>query len=155
HLTFICVVSFGINQILLWSVDYFIIIKWIGVLYLLYLGIRKFYVSSQESIPEARKQNNFIFTGFLVTITNPKSLLFYGAFFPPFLNLQAPLPSQYITLGATFISLFILYSSIFTLFSTALINTFTERASMKIQRISGACLIAAAILLASLKKLAK
>ncbi|MEQ8424111.1 MAG: LysE family translocator, partial [Cyclobacteriaceae bacterium] len=77
HLLFVIIVAFGINKLLLLSIEYFLIIKWIGVLYLLFLGLRQFFVTPKSqmlSLPK-KGQSSLFLQGFFVTITNPKSIL--------------------------------------------------------------------------------
>src|SRR5580704_2403728 len=60
-------------------------LRWIGVVYLVYLGIRHWRAiptNLTQTKPEPRSAKAIFTRGFLVSLTNPKTLLFYGAFFP-------------------------------------------------------------------------
>lgn len=62
----------------------FIIIKWIGILYLLMLSVRLWRSSSGEGIGSSKliSQNFPIASGFTVTMGNPKAMLFYISLLP-------------------------------------------------------------------------
>jgi len=91
----------GLAALMTWFSWLFLIIKWAGVLFLLYLGISQIRASFKPAPAENPPQvgNGKLFLkGFLVAATNPKGLLFAGAFFPQFLDARAPLIPQMIIL---------------------------------------------------------
>jgi homoserine/homoserine lactone efflux protein len=62
-------------------------IRWIGVGYLLYLGVRQWTAAPVDLTrmkPQPRSFQAIALRGFAISFTNPKTLLFYGAFFPQF-----------------------------------------------------------------------
>jgi homoserine/homoserine lactone efflux protein len=80
-------------------------IRWIGVAYLLYLGIRQWTaapVDLTRTPPQPRSFRAIALRGFLISLTNPKTLLFYGAFFPQFIAPDAPIAPQVALLSLTF-----------------------------------------------------
>jgi homoserine/homoserine lactone efflux protein len=81
-------------------------IRWIGVAYLLYLGIRQWTaapVDLTRTPPQPRSFRAIALRGFIVSLTNPKTLLFYGAFFPQFLVPDSPIAPQVALLSMTFV----------------------------------------------------
>src|SRR6185437_12501335 len=63
-------------------------VRWAGVVYLLYLGVKQWMaepVDLTQVAPQPRSISSIYWRGFLVSLTNPKTLLFFGAFFPQFL----------------------------------------------------------------------
>src|SRR5215470_18927841 len=69
-------------------------VRWIGVAYLLYIGIRQWRaapVDLTRTRPQPRSVRVIALRGFLISLTNPKTLLFYGAFFPQFVSPDAPI----------------------------------------------------------------
>ncbi len=80
-------------------------IRWIGVAYLLFLGIRQWMaapVDLTRTRPQPRSFRAIALRGVLISLTNPKTLLFYGAFFPQFLTQDAPIGPQVALLSFTF-----------------------------------------------------
>ena len=100
----IAIVSLGLGAILLASETLFSILKWIGVAYLLYLGIATWRApvrTFHEEKEEARGAKDIFLKGFLVNITNPKAMIFYVAILPQFIDVERPQPAQYAILAAT------------------------------------------------------
>lgn len=103
---------FGLSAIILSSAQLFMIIKVIGALYLLFLGIKSFYTllkkdknikdSIQNGIKtEKNKSQTFSFVeGFLTQILNPKVSMFYLAAFPQLIDFK----------NAVFMDIFLLTS---------------------------------------------
>ena len=90
----ILIVAIGLGGILATSKTLYEIVKWIGVVYLLYLGIMKFKDSS--SVFKASKtKKSFSFKrsflqAVLINLTNPKATVFLIAFMPQFLDPNKP-----------------------------------------------------------------
>ena len=78
----------GVGALLMASAELFAMVKWLGVLYLLYLGIKMWCESGQLNDLEASGANVQQGTAkaFWVTLLNPKSILFFMAFMPQFIN---------------------------------------------------------------------
>ena len=99
----------GLGAVLQTSTALFLILKTIGVAYLIYLGIKqwrsKAQLFSQEknSVKTCPKSNRDAFIqGFLVATTNPKAILFFTALLPQFVNINYPVLPQFAILIATF-----------------------------------------------------
>ena len=84
----------GISAILLYSANAFMILKMIGALYLLWLGInslRSFWSARYAQTPKSTLTSPFnvwrsLREGFLSNVLNPKTIIFYMAFLPQFIN---------------------------------------------------------------------
>lgn len=80
--------AFGLSAILATSAIAFTIVKWIGAIYLIYLGIQMFISdNSQEDIDITKEDKNLwtiYYQGILTNILNPKVALFFLAFLPQF-----------------------------------------------------------------------
>jgi threonine/homoserine/homoserine lactone efflux protein len=97
--------ALGLNATLGTLAGWFDWIRWIGVAYLLYLGIRQWRavpLDLAQTRAQPRSFRAIALRGFLISLTNPKTLLFYGAFFPQFLAPEAPLAPQIGLLSVTF-----------------------------------------------------
>ena len=83
-------------------------VRWVGVAYLLYLGVRQWAaapVDLTHTRPQPRSFRAIAPRGFLISLTNPKTLLFYGAFFPQFVSADAPIVPQVVLLSLTFLGI--------------------------------------------------
>jgi threonine/homoserine/homoserine lactone efflux protein len=92
----------------------FEILRWLGVAYLVWLGVnawRQPAVDLTKMRPQARQTNVIFGRGFLVSLTNPKTLLFYAAFFPQFIDAGAPAAPQMLVLAATFLVIAVVVDS--------------------------------------------
>ena len=67
--------------------EFFIVLRYIGGLYLIYLGYKIWSSKSSVKVDKIGLKSNFI-GGFLITLSNPKVILFYLSFLPAFINLQ-------------------------------------------------------------------
>jgi threonine/homoserine/homoserine lactone efflux protein len=103
--------ALGMSAVLGALATWFEALRWIGVAYLLWLGIRQWRAPAVDltRVPAQPKSARAIaLRGFLVSLTNPKTLLFYGAFFPQFLNTERPLLPQIAVLSVVFLVLALL-----------------------------------------------
>ncbi|MGG4548368.1 LysE family translocator [Rossellomorea marisflavi] len=99
-------VAFGLSLILVKSVLLFNVIKVIGVVYLVYLGIRMILDKSNLAFQQApgttvNKRKIYI-QGLLTSLTNPKVSLFFIAFMPQFIDPNVTSPVPFLILGLTF-----------------------------------------------------
>ncbi|SEI59584.1 Threonine/homoserine/homoserine lactone efflux protein [Allopseudospirillum japonicum] len=101
----------GLGAVIVSSDAIFHLIKWVGAVYLIYLGL-KLLLAKQEDYtlekktdgPQKRDLANF-FSGFLVGVSNPKAILFFTALFPQFIDPQTSLWTQYLIFVITFVVL--------------------------------------------------
>lgn len=99
----------GLGALLLTSAGLFTVLKWIGAAYLVYLGIRLW--RAQAVLPDlaaeapASQARGVFAHAFAVTALNPKSIAFFVAFVPQFIDHAAPLLPQFVILEATFVTL--------------------------------------------------
>jgi homoserine/homoserine lactone efflux protein len=80
-------------------------LRWLGVIYLLYLAVRAWRAPLEvlDAAPEPRSIAKIYLRGLLVSLFNPKTLLFYGAFLPQFVDPEGPLLAQLIWLSTGFL----------------------------------------------------
>lgn len=87
-LTHVSAVAIGLSAIIFASQTLFTLIKYIGSVYLIWLGIKLFFSSQNTSEVTLVKGGDFhsFFSGFFVNISNPKAALFFLAFLPAFVQ---------------------------------------------------------------------
>jgi threonine/homoserine/homoserine lactone efflux protein len=137
--------ALGMAAVLGALAGWFEILRWVGVLYLLYLGIRQWRappVDLTRTQPQPRSARAIWLRGLLVSLTNPKTLLFYGAFFPQFVIPGGRLVPQLALLCATFITLAVAIDGLWALLAGRARFLLASRGRLR-NRLSGGMLIAA------------
>jgi len=103
--------ALGLSTVLAVAADVFEYIRWAGVAYLVYLGVREWrnvfraQPEDMEMLPPDAKPKGVFWHGFVVAITNPKTEFFFVAFFPQFIDPERAYAPQIITLCVTFMVL--------------------------------------------------
>jgi homoserine/homoserine lactone efflux protein len=91
-------------------------VRWAGVVYLVYLGIREwravFQTVSSAATP-MRSARGVFGQGVLVAITNPKTIFFYVAFFPQFLDTSLPAGPQLLAMSVAFVLIAGVFDSLY------------------------------------------
>ncbi len=117
HLSF---ATLGLSAILASSATAFLVVKLLGAVYLVVIGIRTLLGKADEAAtdpqrPPRRRRHDFA-QGVLVNVLNPKTALFFLAFLPQFVHPDRGQPSlQILVLGLTFILLGLVTDSIWAL----------------------------------------
>ncbi|MFV0481519.1 MAG: LysE family transporter [Campylobacteraceae bacterium] len=148
------IVAVGLGGILAASSTLYEIVKWIGVLYLVYIGIMKFKDStllgkSKKLAREFSFKRSFI-NAFLVNITNPKATIFLIAFLPLFIDQSKPKTEQFIVICFTLITVDMLVMSGYSSLAQLMRKWMNNPKIVKAQnRITGSLLILIAIFLAT------
>ena len=147
----------GLGAILAASATVFSVLKWIGAAYLIYLGIRR-WLSKPENdrsrIPGTSASNRSLFqSAFIVTALNPKSIAFFVAFLPQFINPKHRAFPQMVILGATFLFLAAVNATLYAVFAGRLRDKMqNETVRRWINRCGGTALIGAGVLLAAMHR---
>ena len=103
------VVTFVIGSLLIRYPQIMVVMKWLGVAYLLYLAYElyraqvKNFNSSEEDA--SKKSLSFFRDGFMVAGLSPKALIFFGAIFPNFMDFNGNYIGQFIILAITYVVL--------------------------------------------------
>jgi threonine/homoserine/homoserine lactone efflux protein len=129
---------------------WFAALRWIGVAYLVYLGIRQWRavpIDLTATAPPAASARAVYLRGLLVSLTNPKTLAFYGAFFPQFIRLDRSVGAQTAILAATFLGLALLIDGAWAILAARLRGVLAARGRLR-NRVSGGVLVAAGAALA-------
>jgi threonine/homoserine/homoserine lactone efflux protein len=122
-------------------------VRWLGVAYLLYLGVQAWLAPGTDLTkvaPEPRSARSIFMRGFLVSLTNPKTLLFYGAFFPQFMTPGANIGTQLALMSATFLGVAVALDSCWALAAERLRGLLATRGCLR-NRLAGGFYFAAAV----------
>lgn len=132
-------------------------IRWLGVAYLVYLGLQHWRAavrSAAEPAPGPMRSARGVFgQGVLVAITNPKTILFYAAFFPQFLDPALPATPQLAVMSVAFVVIATVFDTGYALLSGRLRAFFTEGRGARLRHgITGSLLIATGLGLALVRR---
>jgi homoserine/homoserine lactone efflux protein len=98
---YLLVSAAGLGALLATSVLAFEIVKWAGAVYLLILGSWTIWRAGKDAREEKPRLLNHPYVQALLTqLANPKTMLFFGALLPQFLDLQRPIWPQYLIMWA-------------------------------------------------------
>jgi threonine/homoserine/homoserine lactone efflux protein len=125
-------------------------VRWIGAAYLVYLGIVQWRAAAFDlasTAPLPRSAKAVFGRGVLVALTNPKTLLFYGAFFPQFVTQGDAQTRQLLLLLATCLIVAIVIDCGWALLAARLRRFVAARSRLR-NRLSGGLLIGAGLGLA-------
>jgi homoserine/homoserine lactone efflux protein len=153
------IVSFGLGAILIASETLFTMVKWIGVAYLVYLGIVTWRAPAKgfrdEGDDHARTPREVFMRGFLVNITNPKGIIFFAAIFPQFIDVARAQAPQYAILAATTIAVDLAVMLGYTALAAKVLRVMRDPARLRwVNRTLGGAFVAAGAALASFHRAA-
>jgi threonine/homoserine/homoserine lactone efflux protein len=115
----------GLGTLLAKSAFWFTIIKWMGGLYLIYLGLRLLRSASrplqlQTAQAQQASPGKLFSNAFIVTALNPKSIVFFIALLPQFISAAHPAVTQLWILGITFVVLATIGATSYALFAASI-----------------------------------
>ena len=129
-------------------------LRWLGVAYLVVLGVQALRapaVDLTRVAAEPKSPRAIFLRGFLVSLTNPKTLLFYGAFFPQFIAPTGDPARQLVLLSATFLVLAAGLDSCWALAAARLRHLLALHGRLR-NRLTGGFYLAAALGLATARR---
>ena len=158
-LILVAVVALGLGAILVASETLFSIVKWLGVAYLVYLGIVTWRAQprafEQQGDDRAATAWDLFVRGFLVNITNPKGIIFFAAIFPQFVDVARPQLVQYAILGATTFAVDLVVMAGYTALAVKVLRVMREPAHLRwVNRGLGGAFVAAGVALAGFRRAA-
>jgi homoserine/homoserine lactone efflux protein len=159
NLIIVLVVSLGLGAVLLASEALFSAVKWIGVVYLVYLGVvtwrappRTF---EEDTSDDAHSAREVFMRGFWVNMTNPKGIIFFAAILPQFIDVaRAQLPQYAIFAATTFIVDVIIMAG-YTALAARVLKVMRDPGHIRwVNRGIGSLFVAAGLALASFRRIA-
>ncbi len=137
--------AFGLSMILSSSAAVFMVVQWIGALYLIYLGIKMLLgknstFETSPSVHEAMDLMKIYKQGVLTNVLNPKVGLFFLSFLPQFIDpnhVTGPIP--FLILGSTFLVTGTIWCLFLSWTAASMTNTLRNNkiAGTLLQKISG------------------
>ncbi|MET3292061.1 UNVERIFIED_CONTAM: threonine/homoserine/homoserine lactone efflux protein [Brevibacillus sp. OAP136] len=143
--------AIGVSAILMTSATAFSIVKYVGAAYLIYLGCKTLFSTSKSTaseMPKAprKKLGKILYESALVEIMNPKTALFFLAFFPQFISPSAgSVSAQFLLLGAIFIILAFISDGLYAILAASIRKQMNVSARLQNQ-LTGYLYIALAVI---------
>lgn len=144
----------GMTTVLATLATIFDALRWLGVAYLVYLGVQAWRappIDLTRVPPQPRSARAIFGRGVVIGLTNPKTLLFYGAFFPQFIDPNGDVGRQLVILAVTFFVLGGTLDSVWAL-AAGRARQFIARQGRLRNRLTGSLLIGCALGLAMARK---
>jgi threonine/homoserine/homoserine lactone efflux protein len=141
----------GLGALLAASALLFTLLKWVGAAYLIYLGIKLWRAPVAAGTPDLaaplERPGRIFLHAYAVTALNPKSIVFFIAFLPQFLDRSAPVLPQLIIFEASFLTLATLNALGYALLAAAARRTIRRpHVQRAVNRTGGGLLIGAGAL---------
>lgn len=140
--------AFGLTALISASADALWIVKWAGVAYLAWIGLRLILSKPKQEAPKAASKALFR-QGFLTSSANPYAVVFFGALFPQFIDTASPVLPQLLILGVTYLIVDFLTLIAWGWVAARTLGRIKALQGVWLNRISGGLMLAAAVLLAS------
>lgn len=160
-LLILVIVAAGLGALLATSALAFTIVKWLGALYLIWLGIEQWRAPARPIVDTGAGENvratprQLLLRGFLVNATNPKGIVFMLAVLPQFIDPAKPQWPQYAICGATIFFTDLVVMNGYTGLAARLLSSLRDARHVKwLNRAFGSLFIAAGTLLAAFRRAA-
>lgn len=145
------VAAIGLTSLLNVVAEAFEWLRWAGAAYLVYLGIKQWRSASEplEFDTSSVSKTNLFVQGLVITIPNPKSLIFIAAFLPQFIDSARPLGLQFAFIVPTFLLITFTVTSVWALVAGNVRGFLrSQRAFQSVLRTAGGLMIIAGLGLA-------
>lgn len=147
----------GAGAVIAASATLFTALKLIGAGYLIWLGIQlwraKPVLEDGESVKTSSDAKRMFWNSYVVTALNPKSIVFFIAFVPQFIDPAAPVFAQFALMEATFLTLAAANVAIWAILAGQMRAQFKKPSILKLaNRIGGSFLVGAGLLTAALRR---
>jgi len=98
-------IALGLSIVIQYAAEIFEWLRWIGAAYLIWLGVQAWRHAGARDAVEAPRGHVYFRRGFLAAITNPKTIAFFTAFLPQFIDPDLPAPHQLFVMCAVAVTM--------------------------------------------------
>lgn len=146
----IAIVGIGLGSMVGAMGHWFEWVRFIGAAYLVWIGVQMIRTGGRaaDSAPPVPPRGGFFLQGFVVLLSNPKVLVFFGAFIPQFVDMAQPHGPQVALLGATFMVIAALSDGVYALLAGRAGRLLSARRVRLVSRLSGGVMIGGGLWLA-------
>src|SRR3979411_3236139 len=145
------IVAIGVPSVMATMGYWFDWVRFAGAAYLVWLGIKLIRVPVEGVDADAQPpppRGGFFLQGFLILLSNPKVLVFFGAFIPQFMDMEKDHVSQVALLGVTFMVTGAITDTVYAVLAGRARLFFSMRRTRLLSRVSGGFMIGGGVWLA-------
>jgi homoserine/homoserine lactone efflux protein len=152
------IVGVGLGALMATSGAAFTVVKWLGVGYLVWLGIQQWRAPARPMVAlsdtgEVVTQRSLILKAWMINVVNPKGTVFLLAVVPQFITVQQPLTPQYLIIGATLAFTDMVVMAGYTALASRVLGALKEPSHIRaMNRTFGSLFVVAGSLLALFKR---
>ena len=154
-LSMVFIVAIGMDAVMMAVSEAFTVIKLVGAAYLIWIGWKMFTATGKLEMGQAGDRLplvRYIWQGALINWSNPKTLLFLGAFLPQFVDTSRPAFGQIMTLGLIVMAVATATDSIYAVLAGRAREALTVARVRMMSRVSGLILMIGGVWLALVRK---
>ena len=146
-LTQIVAIAVGLGPVVAASATVYEVIRIGGALYLIWLGVQAFrarhelVASLAGDLPATGSAGHSLRTGYVVGVTNPKTIVFFTALLPQFIDAAAPQWPQYATIAVVFAAIDFVVMFAYAAVGAHAMRLLKRRAVLWLDRCCGGCLL--------------
>ncbi|KIZ39027.1 MULTISPECIES: LysE family translocator [Rhodopseudomonas] len=148
----IALVAVGLTTLMATMGYWFDWVRFLGAAYLVWLGIALIrapvHALADAGAPPPPPRGGFFLQGLVVLLSNPKVLVFFGAFIPQFVDMNRPHLPQVALLGAIFMAITGVTDAAYAVLAGRARTFFSARRTRLLSRISGGFMIGGGLWLA-------
>ena len=156
--TQVIVVGVGLGALVAASGSAFLVVKWLGVAYLVWLGIAQWRAPATPMVASADggalvTRRSMVLRAWMINAVNPKGTVFLLAVVPQFMNLSQPLLPQYLVIAATLAFTDLVVMAGYTVLASRVLGALKSPAHIRaLNRTFGGLFVLAGSLLAMFKR---
>ncbi|MEN9543312.1 MAG: hypothetical protein RLZZ598_145 [Pseudomonadota bacterium] len=159
--TQVLLIGAGLGALIATSATAFAFVKWLGVAYLIWLGLRQWWAPATPLVAEdahdptraAPRRRTLMLRGWAVNAVNPKGTVFLLAVVPQFLDLGRALAPQYLVIAATLGFTDLIVMSAYTALAARVLRALRSPRQIRVlNRVFGSLFVLAGSLLATLRR---
>jgi threonine/homoserine/homoserine lactone efflux protein len=152
----VAIAAVGMTSVMVLMSEWFDVVRWAGAVYLIWLGARQLLAwwRSRGGLPPVRRVSgaSWYAQGLAVSLSNPKVLLFLGAFLPQFVDPAAAPGPQLAVLSIVFVATLMLVDAGYTCAVARAREAFDPRRLGILDGIAGGLLVVGGLVLATARR---
>ena len=148
------IVAVGLTSMMATMGYWFDWVRFAGAAYLVWIGLKMLRAPGldiSQGVAPPPPKGGFFLQGLLVLLSNPKMLIFFGAFIPQFVDLEKPHLPQVVLLGVTFMVVAGATDAVYALLAGRARKLLSTRRTRLVSRLSGLCMIGGGVWLALIR----